>query len=138
MSAFSIEEVRKIAKLASLALTPEEEQEFTRQFGGAQLACGGLFENGDVAWNIDGRTISGERRARVAAGNSKSSVLAISEKLGYGERSEPILVGAGGIAAFEFEEEIFYADSRADLPRLHQRGIALAQTDAVQLVQGWQ
>ncbi|MAE16227.1 MAG: Asp-tRNA(Asn)/Glu-tRNA(Gln) amidotransferase GatCAB subunit C [Deltaproteobacteria bacterium] len=33
MSAFSIEEVRKIAKLASLALTPEEEQEFARQFG---------------------------------------------------------------------------------------------------------
>lgn len=33
MSAFSIEEVRKIAKLASLELTPEEEQEFAQQFG---------------------------------------------------------------------------------------------------------
>ena len=33
MSAFSIEDVRKIAKLASLELTPEEEQEFAQQFG---------------------------------------------------------------------------------------------------------
>ena len=33
MSAFSVKEVRKIAKLASLELTSEEEQEFAQQFG---------------------------------------------------------------------------------------------------------
>ena len=33
MRTFSVEEVRKIAKLASLELTPEEEQEFAQQFG---------------------------------------------------------------------------------------------------------
>ena len=33
MSAFRVKEVRKIAKLASLELTSEEEQEFAQQFG---------------------------------------------------------------------------------------------------------
>ena len=33
MSAFSVKEVRKIARLASLKLTSEEEQEFAQQFG---------------------------------------------------------------------------------------------------------
>ena len=33
MSAFSVKEVRKIAKLAALELTSEEEQEFAQQFG---------------------------------------------------------------------------------------------------------
>ena len=33
MSTFSVKEVRKIAKLASLELTSEEEQEFAQQFG---------------------------------------------------------------------------------------------------------